>query len=97
MNTLTIAHPAQVILFGDCAQVNTFQAPASPKNPLLEEFYMIDETYKTIHFRHGSCANMLFLDGHVEKFQMYPGTEDARVAGESVGRITPVGSTQYLQ
>ena len=97
VNTLAITHPAQVLLFGDCAQVNTFQAPASPKNPLLEEFYMIDNTQKTIHFRHGSCANVLFLDGHVEKFQMFPGTQDVRIPGQAIGRITAVGSMQYLQ
>jgi len=96
-NVLTLPHPAQVILFGDCAQIDTFQAPASPSHPMLEEFYMIDNTYLTIHFRHGACANILFLDGHVEKFTMYPGTQDTRLSGVNVGRITPAGSMQYLQ
>jgi len=96
-NILTIQHPAQVLLFGDCAQVNTFQPPASPKNPMLEEFYMIENTFKTIHFRHGGSANILFLDGHVEKFTMYPGTWDNRLPSTFVGRITAVGSMQYLQ
>jgi len=27
---------------GDAAQVNDFQDPASPDNPLLEEFYYLD-------------------------------------------------------
>ena len=92
-----LAHPAEIMVFGDCAQVNTFQAPASAKNPMLEEFYMFDPTDLTTHFRHGGCANILFLDGHVEKFTMYPGTLDTRLPGENVGRFTPVGSTQYLQ
>lgn len=94
---LKIPHPAQILLFGDCAQVNTFQAPASPQNPMLEEFYMFDSIDKTTHFRHGGCANILFLDGHVEKFTMYPGTLDTRLPSMNVGRFTPVGSTQYLQ
>jgi prepilin-type N-terminal cleavage/methylation domain-containing protein/prepilin-type processing-associated H-X9-DG protein len=96
-NMLNITHPAQVLLFGDCAQVNTFQAPASPKHPMLEEFYIIDNTYLTVHFRHGDCANILFLDGHVEKFTMYPGTLDTRLPAAHVGRITPAGSMLYLQ
>jgi prepilin-type processing-associated H-X9-DG protein len=96
-NVLTLPHPAQTLLFGDCAQVNNFQAPASASNPMLEEFYLIDNTYKTVHFRHAGGANILFLDGHVEKFTLYPGTLDTRLPGANVGRITPAGSMQYLQ
>jgi prepilin-type processing-associated H-X9-DG protein/prepilin-type N-terminal cleavage/methylation domain-containing protein len=95
-NSLTIATPSQIIVFGDCAQVNTFEAPASPDNPMLEEFYMIENTYTTVHFRHGALANMLFLDGHVEGMPMYPGTLDTRLPSQNVGRITPVGSMLYL-
>jgi prepilin-type N-terminal cleavage/methylation domain-containing protein/prepilin-type processing-associated H-X9-DG protein len=97
VNSLTLTRPSQVILFGDCAQVDTFQAPASASNPLLEEFYMIENTYTTIHFRHGAHANMLFVDGHVEQMLMYPGTLDTRLPAQNVGRITPVGSMLYLQ
>jgi prepilin-type processing-associated H-X9-DG protein len=64
---------------------------------MIEEFYIIDNTYTTIHFRHGAFANILFLDGHVEKFTMYPGTDDSRLPNVHVGRITPIGSMQYLQ
>ena len=96
-NVLTIKDPSQVILFGDCAQVNTFQAPASAHHPMIEEFYMIDSNDPTIHFRHGGYANILFLDGHVEKFTMYPGTLDTRLPSVEVGRITPLYSMQYLQ
>lgn len=31
VNISTVAHPAQVLLFGDCAQVNIFEPPASRK------------------------------------------------------------------
>jgi prepilin-type processing-associated H-X9-DG protein len=92
-----LSHPANIMLFGDCAQVNTFQAPASPSHPMLEEFYEFDPADKTTHFRHGGCANILFLDGHVEKFTMVPGTLDTRLPGVNIGRFTPAGSTQYLQ
>ena len=97
VNTLTLDRPSRIILFGDSAQVNTFQAPASAKEPMLEEFYMIDARSRTVHFRHGENANLLFLDGHVEAMKVYPGTEDTRLKSANVGRITPVGSTEYLR
>lgn len=86
-----------VILFGDCGQVNTFQPPASGAKPMIEEFYILNETDKTVHFRHNNHANMVFLDGHVQSFAPFPGTEDRRVKGQLTGRITPVGSLQYLK
>lgn len=97
ISIVSIERPSQVILFGDCAQVNDFQAPASVGNPLLEEFYFIDDTYKTIHFRHSGRANMLFVDGHVEAFEPEPNTLDTRLPSETIGRITPRGSTKYLK
>jgi prepilin-type processing-associated H-X9-DG protein len=92
-----IAHPASVVVFGDCAQVNTFQSPASPDNPMLEEFYIINERDRTIHFRHHNRANFLFADGHVDSLPLEPGTEDRRIKGETLGRIAPVGSFKYLR
>jgi prepilin-type processing-associated H-X9-DG protein len=97
MNMNQLKNAAHIIVFGDCGQVNTFQSPASPSNPMMEEFYIIDQTDKTIHFRHNNHANLLFADGHVECWTPYPGTEDRRVAGELFGRITPVGSTDMLK
>ena len=97
MNAAQLIGGAGIILFGDCAQVNTFQAPASSSNPKLEEFYIINETDKTIHFRHNGKANILFVDGHVESFAPYPGTLDTRIKSESIGRITKRGSTKMLK
>jgi len=97
ISALSVPAPSKVIVFGDCAQVNDFQAPASTTKPLLEEFYMIDDTYKTIHFRHSGTANMAFLDGHVEAFRPFSGTLDSRIEGQVVGRITPRRSTLYLK
>jgi prepilin-type processing-associated H-X9-DG protein len=96
VNVLTLPQPAGIMLFADCAQVNCFQAPASAKHPMLEEFYMLDATDPTIHFRHAGFANILFLDGHVEKFSMLPGTLDTRLPGVNCGRITPTGDLTYL-
>ena len=92
-----LSSQSKVIVFGDCAQANTFQAPASPDNPMLEEFYILNESFKTVHFRHNHRANFLFADGHVEAHGMHEGTRDDNLKSESLGRITPVGSTKYLE
>jgi len=97
MNIAQLSNRSRVIVFGDCAQANTFQAPASPNNPMLEEFYIIDETFKTIHFRHGHRANFLFADGHVESKKMLEGTRDERLESEALGRITKEGSLEFLE
>jgi prepilin-type processing-associated H-X9-DG protein len=97
MNISQLSTTSGIILFADCGQVNTFQPPASSANPMMEEFYEIDQTSKTIHFRHNNHANVLFVDGHVEIWAPYPGTEDRRVKDELFGRLTPVGSTAMLK
>ena len=90
--------PSRVIVFGTAAQVNDFQAPASLDNPMLEEFYFIDSTSRTVHFRFGAgeVALFLFADGSVRPMNPYPGTIDPRLPEARVGRITPRGSTEFL-
>lgn len=97
MNVAQLKSASGVLLFGDCGQVNTFQKPATAKNPMIEEFYIIDDKERTVHFRHNGRANILFVDGHVESFKPYPGTEDTRLKGEIVGRITKKGSMEYIK
>jgi len=72
---------SQIALFADCAQVNTFQPPASPSNPLLEEFYYVNAYEKTAHFRHGRRANVVFCDGHVNPVRPTPNSLDSRCDG----------------
>ncbi len=72
---------SEVVLFADCAQVNTFQPPASPSNPMLEEFYYVNAYEKTAHFRHGKRANVVFCDGHVKAVGPSPGSLDPRCDG----------------
>jgi prepilin-type processing-associated H-X9-DG protein/prepilin-type N-terminal cleavage/methylation domain-containing protein len=72
---------SQIALFADCAQVNTFQPPASPSNPLLEEFYYVNGYEKTAHFRHNRRANVVFCDGHVRSIEPSPGSLDSRCDG----------------
>ncbi len=92
-----LEHPANTIFFATCAQVNTFQAPASPDHPLIEEFFGLDDQFKTIDFRFAERALVLFGDGHVEPREMYPGTADERTQPPRIGRVTPVGSMEMLK
>ena len=74
-------------LLADAAQINTFQPPASPENPLLEEFYYISVNEPTTHFRHGRFANTLFCDGHVQPLSPVAGSIDTRLPAARVGQL----------
>ena len=92
VNSELVRDPAGTVLFADAAQINDFQAPASPENPLLEEWYYVDAAegsfgYPNAHFRHRERANVAFLDGHIAPEQPAPGTLDERLPGERVGRL----------
>jgi prepilin-type processing-associated H-X9-DG protein len=87
-----IRDPGRTTVFADAAQVNDFLAPASPSNPMLEEFYYVDAagslpTYPNAHFRHNERAQVVFLDGHVELERPAPGSVDRRLRREMVGRL----------
>ena len=92
-NAMQVEDPAQMIVFATCAQVNTFQAPASGKNPMVEEFYMITDTQATAHFRHGRDALAAFLDGSVRPLSMdsdmQPGSQDTRIRSANIGTFKP--------
>jgi len=87
--TSRISRPVDLVLFADAAQVNTFQAPASPENPMLEEFYYISTNrYEaTAHFRHAEKANAAFCDGHVAMEKMEAGSLDQNLPKQFVGRL----------
>jgi len=84
-----IPHPAVTALFADAAQVNDFQAPASPSIPMLEEWYYVDTNtdYPNGHFRHSQTANVVFCDGHVNLERPVPGSIDQRLPNQYVGRL----------
>lgn len=86
-----ILHPTETTLFADAAQVNNFQAPASPSNPMLEEWYYVDTntSYPNGHFRHEQKANVVFCDGHVGLEKPVPGSTDRRLPNQFVGRLRP--------
>lgn len=86
---LALTHPGQVPVFATCAQVNNFQAPASAKNPMVEEFYYFNATEKTVHFRIGGNAMVGYADGSAGYLPMMAGTLDSRMPGANIGRLDP--------
>ncbi len=92
-----LSDPSKVVVFFTSAQVNTFQAPASSKNPMIEEFYGIDETFKTAHFRHAGQAMVGFANGSAGFLPMDETSRDSRAPEAHIGRFAPVGSKKYLE
>jgi len=89
-------HPDNIAVFATCAQVNTFQAPATATNPMIEEFFLFDNTQVTVHFRYGKNALVSMVDGSVRELPMDPTTRDPRLPSANIGRFAPVGSQLYL-
>jgi prepilin-type N-terminal cleavage/methylation domain-containing protein/prepilin-type processing-associated H-X9-DG protein len=84
-----IADLSRLAVFADAAQVNDFQPPASPEQPMLEEFYYFS-THRmeaTVHFRHVRRAQTTFADGHVAPEDPEPGSHDERLPGQVIGRL----------
>jgi prepilin-type N-terminal cleavage/methylation domain-containing protein/prepilin-type processing-associated H-X9-DG protein len=84
-----LTRPINTVLLADAAQVNDFQLPASPDNPMLEEFYYVDTnaSYPNGHFRHSQRANAVFCDGHVSAEKMETDSLDQKLPGQFVGRL----------
>ncbi|MEO8205855.1 MAG: prepilin-type N-terminal cleavage/methylation domain-containing protein [Chthoniobacterales bacterium] len=93
----SLAKPGQTVVFATCAQVNTFQAPASVKRPMLEEFYLINDREYTVHFRHNGKAMVAYANGSVDFLPMDESTRNPRMPTANVGRFAPYGSTRYLK
>ena len=95
VNMNKVKRPTETALFADAAQINDFQAPASPDNPMLEEWYYLDVNtnftsssyYPNGHFRHSQRANVVFCDGHVGMETMMPGSIDQKLPNQSVGQL----------
>ncbi len=88
--------PGRVVMFATSAQVNTFQTPASATNPMIEEFYGLDDNELTVHFRHNGKAMVAFTDGSCGFLEMDRSTLDLRYPKALVGRFAPRGSKKYL-
>ena len=97
VNLNKVTHPSATVLLGDAAQVNDFEPPASPANPMLEEWYYLDvatnysapNNYTHGHFRHDNFANVLYSEGHVGEEKMLPGSLDPRLPTSNVGQLRP--------
>jgi len=91
VNLARVVDSAGTVLFADAAQVNDFQAPASPGHPLLEEFYYVSTSphEATAHFRHHHQANAVFCDGHVAREAPLPGSINSKLPAHWVGRLRP--------
>jgi prepilin-type N-terminal cleavage/methylation domain-containing protein/prepilin-type processing-associated H-X9-DG protein len=97
VNADKIFHPADTALFADAAQVNTFQSPASARNPMFEEFYYVDletnyanpNNTPNGHFRHAQKANATFADGHVGLEKAVAGSYDKRLPNQFIGQLRP--------
>ena len=95
VKTSQIKRPDEIALYADAAQINDFQGPATPDNPLLEEWYYLDVNtnfsganyYPNGHFRHGQSANVTYADGHVDLEKMLPGSLDQRLPKQNVGQL----------
>lgn len=82
-----ISRPGRTALFATCAQVNTFQAPASGKNPMLEEFYLFTTNEETVHFRHAGNAIVAFADGSQREVPGDRASFNSRLPSACVGRL----------
>jgi prepilin-type N-terminal cleavage/methylation domain-containing protein/prepilin-type processing-associated H-X9-DG protein len=90
-----VRRPSETIVWADSVQINTWQTPASPKNPMLEEWYYLDGVAPPkFHFRHEQRLNAAFADGSVRA--MSPHTLDPRCDGR-VGFIEPPGHESWLR
>ncbi len=97
MNHWQLSDPSKVVVFFSSAQVNTFQAPANARNPMLEEFYGVDAKETTVHFRHHGKAMVSFATGNAGFLDMEESTRDLRMPQANVGRFAPKGDTTYLK
>jgi prepilin-type processing-associated H-X9-DG protein len=86
-----VKRPGGTAFLADAAQVNTWQAPASAANPMLEEWYYIDNSTNQPngHFRHARRANVVFCDGHVGLERFVRGSLDTRLPNQYVARFSP--------
>lgn len=84
-----ITRPEETVAWADSVQINTWQAPASPSHPMIEEWYYLDNRINspaTFHFRHQMKCHVAFANGTVGELDPY--WLDPRVDG-LVGRPEP--------
>lgn len=80
---------SRTVVFATSAQVNTFQQPASATNPMIEEFYMLstNANTKTVHYRFGGKAMVVFADGRIDNIPLNDGLVDTRMPTAKLGAL----------
>ncbi len=61
-----IIEPSRMLMFVDSAQINAFQFPATPSNPMFEQWFYVAPSERTVAYLHNHRANAVTFDGHVE-------------------------------
>ncbi len=89
----SVTRPGETILWGDSAQINTFQTPASPQNPMIEEWYYLSHQEPTYHFRHGGNVQAVMCDGAVRRL---PPDRLLPQCDGRIGHLEPPGENQCL-
>jgi len=87
-----LANPAKTVVFATAAQVNTFQKPASPRSPMIEEFYGFDHDRSkipSVHFRHNGHAMVAYATGSAGLIPLATSDKDRRAPEANVGRLPP--------
>ena len=85
-----LANPGKTVVFATAAQVNTFQKPASVRNPMIEEFYGFDDDrgkIPSVHFRHNGHAMVAYATGSAGLVKLDDATKDRRAPEARVGRL----------
>ena len=63
-----IERPWQTLAFADAAQINAWQAPASPARPMFEQWFYVSQHERTVIYHHGLRAHAAAWDGHVASY-----------------------------
>ena len=87
-----LPNPGRTVVFATAAQVNTFQKPASPRKPMIEEFYGFDDDrgkIPSVHFRHSGRAMVAYATGAAGLVPMDESGKDRRAPEANVGRLAP--------
>jgi prepilin-type N-terminal cleavage/methylation domain-containing protein/prepilin-type processing-associated H-X9-DG protein len=85
----------RTVIFADAAYINWWQTPASPQNPLVEEWHYVLPQDRSafdsphVQFRHLGRANVLFADWHVEAVGPAAGSFDPRLPEARIGYFDP--------
>ena len=82
-----LEEPGRIVVFATTAQINTFQPPASSRNPMIEDFPFFGSGQASVHFRHGRQAMVGFANGSAGFLPLETTTMDKRIPSANIGRL----------